>query len=114
MKIFLLGEHMHQAFLWMLLMEMGRKDTNQVILITIRKALDLSNETPTRGIGREEMGCAKLGGKASAGEGGLIFNSYYWRWSGERTGSLPCVVTSNHHPDTVYSKEEPRVSDALL
>lgn len=44
-------------------MEMGRKDTNQVIPTTTRKALDLSNEIQTRGIGREAMGCAKLGVK---------------------------------------------------
>lgn len=108
---------MHQAFLWMLLMEMGRKDTNQVIPITIRKDLDLSNETPTRGTGREEMGCAKLGVKASAGEQGRVglFLTVTVGGGVAREQALSsCVVTNNHHPDTVHSEEEPRVSDALL
>lgn len=93
---------------------MGRKDANQMVPVTARKALDHGNETQTRVRGRERMGCAQLGVKASAREGGLLFNSYCWRWVATEQALSSCVDTNNHHPDTVYSEEEPRVSDALL
>lgn len=93
---------------------MGRKDANQMVPVTARKVLDLSNETQTRVRGREEIGCSKLGVQASAREGGLIFNSYCWKQVATEQALSSCVDTNNHHPDAVYSEEEPRVSDSLL